>query len=47
VLRYLETPARLAAHKQAAYRRFQSRAFNEKAVVARFTKLLGVCPPQA
>jgi glycosyltransferase involved in cell wall biosynthesis len=47
VLRYLETPERLAAHKLAAHRRFQSREFNEKAVVARFVTLLGVCPPPA
>jgi glycosyltransferase involved in cell wall biosynthesis len=44
VLKYLETPARLAEHKLAAYRRFQSREFNEKAVVARFVELLGVAP---
>jgi glycosyltransferase involved in cell wall biosynthesis len=42
VLGYIETPARLAAHKLAAYRRFRSREFNEKAVVARFVDLLGV-----
>lgn len=47
VLRYLEMPARLAAHKLAAHQRFRSREFNEKAVVARFVELLGVCPPQA
>jgi glycosyltransferase involved in cell wall biosynthesis len=47
VLEYLETPARLAAHKQAACERFRSREFNEKAVVARFVKLLGICPPRA
>jgi glycosyltransferase involved in cell wall biosynthesis len=47
VLRYLETPARLAAHKQAACERFRSREFNEKAVVARFVDLLGICPPRA
>jgi glycosyltransferase involved in cell wall biosynthesis len=47
ILKYLETPALLAAHKLAAYQRFKSREFNEKAVVARFVKLLGICPPQA
>lgn len=47
VLKYLETPARLAAHKQAAYQRFRSREFNEKAVVARFVELLGVGPARA
>jgi glycosyltransferase involved in cell wall biosynthesis len=41
VARYLDTPARLAAHKAAAYRRFQSREFNQQAVVVRFTELLG------
>jgi glycosyltransferase involved in cell wall biosynthesis len=41
VERYLNTPARLAAHKDAAYRRFQSREFNQEAVVFRFTELLG------
>jgi glycosyltransferase involved in cell wall biosynthesis len=38
---YLDTPARLAAHKEAAYRRFQSRQFNQEAVVFRFAELLG------
>jgi glycosyltransferase involved in cell wall biosynthesis len=47
VLRYLETPTRLAAHKLAAIRRFQSRDFNEKAVVARFVELLGVGPSRS
>jgi glycosyltransferase involved in cell wall biosynthesis len=47
VLNYLETPARLTAHKQAASRRFQSRKFNEKAVVARFVELLGVGPSRS
>jgi glycosyltransferase involved in cell wall biosynthesis len=41
VVRYIETPSRLRAHKQAAYRRFQSRQFNQDAVVARFIELLG------
>lgn len=41
VVRYLETPARLSQHKQAAYQRFQSREFNQDAVVARFIDLLG------
>jgi glycosyltransferase involved in cell wall biosynthesis len=41
VERYLATPALLAAHKEAAYRRFQSREFNQDAVVFRFTELLG------
>jgi glycosyltransferase involved in cell wall biosynthesis len=44
VLRYVEAPARLAKHKQVAYQRFQSREFNEKAVVARFVELLGIGP---
>jgi hypothetical protein len=47
VLRYLEAPSRLAAHKQAAYRRFQSREFNDNAVFARFVTLLGVGLPRA
>jgi glycosyltransferase involved in cell wall biosynthesis len=44
VERYLNTPARLAAHKEAAYRHFQSREFNQYAVVVRFTELLGANP---
>jgi len=41
VARYLDTPARLAAHQEAAYRLFQSREFNQDAVVVRFTEHLG------
>ena len=37
IIGYLETPNRLKEHKQAAYRHFQSRAFNQDACVARFT----------
>jgi glycosyltransferase involved in cell wall biosynthesis len=42
VERYLNMPARLAAHKEAAYQRFQSREFNQDVVVFRFTELLGI-----
>jgi glycosyltransferase involved in cell wall biosynthesis len=41
VVRYVDSPARLSAHKHAAYRRFQSREFDQGAVVARFIELLG------
>lgn len=47
VERYLNTPARLAAHREAAYRHFQSREFNQYAVVVRFTELLGANPSLA
>ena len=42
VVGYLETPSRLQAHKQAAYRHFQSRDFNQDAIAVRFAELLGV-----
>jgi glycosyltransferase involved in cell wall biosynthesis len=44
---YLESPSRLKEHKEAAYRYFQSREFNEEAIVARFVELLDVrsAPP--
>ena len=47
VVRYLENPHRLQEHKQAAYRYFQSREFNEEAIAARFIELLDVhsAPP--
>ena len=41
IVRYLEDPELLTAHKQAAYRHFQSRQFNQLAITDRFTKLLG------
>ncbi|MBR1226367.1 glycosyltransferase [Bradyrhizobium sp. AUGA SZCCT0176] len=44
IVRYLESPSLLAAHKQAASRHFQSREFNQAAIADRFTKLLGVPP---
>jgi glycosyltransferase involved in cell wall biosynthesis len=47
VVRYLETPSRLGEHKQAAYRRFRSREFNQDAVVTRFIELLGANSPSA
>ena len=42
IVRYLEDPGLLNAHKQAAYQHFQSREFNQAAIADRFTKLLGV-----
>jgi glycosyltransferase involved in cell wall biosynthesis len=42
VLNYLEFPDLLARHKRAAYRRFQSREFNQKIVIDRYMELLGV-----
>jgi glycosyltransferase involved in cell wall biosynthesis len=44
---YLESPSRLKEHKEAAYRYFQSREFNEEAIAARFVELLDVhsAPP--
>jgi glycosyltransferase involved in cell wall biosynthesis len=42
VVRYLETPDRLKEHKENAYRHFQSREFDQDAIDARFTELLGV-----
>ena len=42
IVGYLENPDRLKQHKQAAYRHFQSRDFNQQASVARFTELLGI-----
>jgi len=42
VVEYLENPERLKEHKQAAYRHFRSRKFNEDACVARFIDLLGI-----
>lgn len=47
IVRYLERPSLLAAHKQAASRHFQSREFNQVAIADRFTKLLGVPPSPA
>lgn len=44
VVGYLENPELLARHKQAAYRSFQSREFNQDACIARFTELLGWHP---
>jgi len=41
VIRYLESPNLLKEHKQAAYRYFQSREFNQDAIADRFTELLG------
>jgi hypothetical protein len=32
----------LQAHKQAAYRHFQSRDFNQDAIAVRFAELLGI-----
>jgi hypothetical protein len=40
VVRYLESSDLLKEHKQAAYRHFQSREFNQVAIADRFTKLL-------
>jgi glycosyltransferase involved in cell wall biosynthesis len=42
VVRYLEKPGLLSKHKQAAYRYFLSREFNQNAIAARFTELLDV-----
>ena len=42
IVRYLEDPGLLHAHKKAAYQHFQSREFNQVAISDRFTKLLGV-----
>jgi len=42
IVEYLESPDLLKQHKQAAYRLFQSRQFDQAAVADRFTKLLGV-----
>jgi glycosyltransferase involved in cell wall biosynthesis len=42
VLNYLEIPGLLNKHKQAAYRHFRSRRFNQDAIAARFTELLGI-----
>jgi len=42
IVGYLESPDLLKEHKQAAYRHFQSREFNQPAIADRFTKLLGV-----
>jgi glycosyltransferase involved in cell wall biosynthesis len=42
VIGYLESPDLLEEHKQAAYRYFQSREFNEDTITDRFTELLGV-----
>ena len=42
VVEYLENPDRLQTHKQAAYRHFQSRNFNQDAISVRFAELLGV-----
>ena len=41
IVRYLESPSLLEAHKQAASRHFQSREFNQVAIADQFTKLLG------
>ena len=41
VTEYLASPNLLASHQQAAFRHFQSREFNQDAVVDRFTELLG------
>jgi len=42
ILGYLERPDLLKTHKQAAYRHFRSRQFDQAAVADRFTELLGV-----
>jgi glycosyltransferase involved in cell wall biosynthesis len=42
IARYLEDPELLARHKQAAYRSFLSREFNQDTCVARFAELLMV-----
>ena len=42
IVGYLENPDLLKQHKQAAYRHFQSRDFNQQACVARFVELLGI-----
>jgi glycosyltransferase involved in cell wall biosynthesis len=42
VIRYLEFPNLLREHKQAAYRHFRSRDFNQDAVAVRFAELLGI-----
>lgn len=42
IVRYLENPNLLKQHRQAAYRHFQSREFNQAAIADRFIKLLGV-----
>jgi glycosyltransferase involved in cell wall biosynthesis len=42
VVGYLETPGRLREHKQAAYRHFRSRDFNQDAIAVRFAELLGI-----
>lgn len=42
IVGYLESPNLLNEHKQAAYRHFLSREFNQVAIADRFTKLLGV-----
>jgi glycosyltransferase involved in cell wall biosynthesis len=41
VVKYLQDPELLNEHKQAAYRRFLLREFNQNAVDARFVELLG------
>jgi glycosyltransferase involved in cell wall biosynthesis len=41
VVQYLEIPGRLKQHKEAAYRYFESREFNQRAITARFVELLG------
>lgn len=42
IVGYLERPDLLKEHKQAAYRHFRSRQFDQTAVADRFTELLGV-----
>jgi glycosyltransferase involved in cell wall biosynthesis len=42
IMRYLESPNLLKEHKEAAYRHFRSREFNQVSIADRFTKLLGV-----
>nr|WP_246583373.1 glycosyltransferase [Bradyrhizobium iriomotense] len=42
IVGYLENPDLLKQHKQAAYRHFRSRQFDQTAVADRFTELLGV-----
>ena len=41
VVRYLDSPEHLAAHKENAYHYFLSRDFNQAAIDVRFAKLLG------
>jgi glycosyltransferase involved in cell wall biosynthesis len=42
IVGYLENPDRLKQHKQAAYRYFRSREFDQNATDARFIELLGI-----